>query len=59
MTKALENKAAKDKKKVGHEKKESWHTTNLYSIGMKGASKGPMVVENDEDNSDSDADCPD
>jgi hypothetical protein len=55
----LEKKAAKDKKKVGNEKKESWQTTNRYSIGKKGASKEPNVVENDEDDSDSDADCPD
>jgi hypothetical protein len=44
---------------VGNEKKESWHTTNRYRTGKKGASKGPMVVENDEEDSDSDADCPD
>jgi hypothetical protein len=55
----LEKKAAEDKKKVGNEIKESWHTTNQFSIGKKGASKGPVVVENDEDDSDSDADCPD
>jgi len=55
----LEKKADKDKKKVDIEKKESWHTTNRYGIGKKGASKGPMVVENDEDDSDNDADCPD
>jgi hypothetical protein len=55
----LEKKAAKDKKKVGNEKKENWHTTKRYSMGKKGANKGLMVVENDEDDSDSDADCPD
>ena len=50
---------AKYKKKVGNEKEESWHTANRYNTGKRGASKGLMVVINDEDDSDSDADCSD
>jgi hypothetical protein len=55
----LEKRVTKYKKKVGNEKEESWHTTNRYSTRKKGASKRPMVVINVEDDSDSDADCPD
>jgi hypothetical protein len=32
---------------------------DTQQTGKKGASKGLMVVKNDEDDSDSDADCPD